>query len=133
MLFTRKVCVAMLAVAILVLGQAAWAADDASGTWKWTQPGRNDQPGREITLKLKQEGEKLTGTISGRNNEETAISDGKVKDGEISFKVVRKMQDREFVQTYTGKVTGETIKGKSQFGSGDQARSRDWEAKKAKA
>ena len=48
---------------------------------------------RKMTLTLKTEGDKLTGTLSspGRNDQanETAISDGKVKGDEVSFSVTR--------------------------------------------
>ena len=37
---------------------------DVSGTWKWTMQ-RQNGGGREVRLKLEQQGEKLTGSISG--------------------------------------------------------------------
>ena len=61
-----------VAVFSLVLVDAATAADP-SGTWKWSVT-FNDQT-REQTLKLKLEGDKLTGSMVGRNNQETAIGD----------------------------------------------------------
>jgi hypothetical protein len=74
---------ATLAVAALGLA-VAWsprpaAADDknATGTWKWTVNRNGEEI--ETVLKLKQEGEKVTGTITGRNGQETEIKDGEVK------------------------------------------------------
>src|SRR5262245_42020489 len=58
-----------------------------TGTWKWSVT-FNDQS-REMTLKLKLEGDKLTGTMPGRNNQETAIEDATFKDGEVAFSVTR--------------------------------------------
>ena len=53
---------------VLALGAIAQvqAADKESpaGTWTWTQPGRNGGPDRKSTLKLKVDGDKVTGTIS---------------------------------------------------------------------
>ena len=57
------------------------------------------------------------------------IQDTKYKDGDLSFKVVRERQGRKMTSTYTGKVKGDTITGKVQFG---ENQSRDWEAKRAK-
>ena len=106
-------------------------AGNATGTWKWTMSAGGQE--RELTLKLKQDGDKLTGAIS-QNNRETEIKDGKVKDGEISFKVTRTAQGREVTTTYTGKVEGDTIKGTVQMPGrdGGEGRTRDWEAKRAK-
>jgi len=108
---------AVLVVAVAIPGlvpaaQAQDAAGDVSGTWKWSQQG----PGGEIefTLKIKQVGEKLTGTITGFGGEESPIEEGKVKDGTVTFKVTRDFGGRPFVTTYTGKVDGNALKGKSE-------------------
>jgi hypothetical protein len=107
----------ILAVAVAVLGlvsatQAQDATGDVSGTWKWSQEG----PGGEIefTLKIKQDGEKLTGTITGFGGDESPIEEGKVKDGTVTFKVTRDFGGRPFVTTYTGKVDGAALKGKAE-------------------
>jgi hypothetical protein len=114
------------------LGSGATAAEtkaDATGTWKWSIE-RNGQT-FETTLKLKQEGEKLTGTISGRNNTETDIEEGKVDGDEVSFQVTREFNGNKFVQKFKGKVEGDTIKGKVEFERNGETMSRDWEAKKS--
>ena len=102
----------------------------ATGTWKWSFTTQNGDT-RETTLKLKQDGEKLTGTITGRNNQETDIEDGKVKDGEVSFTVTREFNGNKFVMKYHGKLDGDTIKGKTEFERDGETRSRDWEAKRS--
>jgi hypothetical protein len=122
-----KYLAAFAVVAFVAVG-VAQAADkpNPTGTWKWTVGNNN----REVTLKLKLDGDKLTGSMPGRNNQETKIEDASFKDGEISFKVTRKNnQGQEIVTTYTGKVEGDTIKGKIKRGD---AEARDWEAKRAK-
>ena len=58
---------------LFVSAGVARAAEDPNGTWKWTM-GNNQT--RETTLKLKLDGDQLTGAISGRNNQETAIRKG---------------------------------------------------------
>ena len=109
-------------------------ADDkatATGTWKWEFQRPNGGDKVEITLKLKQEGDKLTGTISRANGNETAIEDGSVKDGDVSFKVTREVNGNTMTQKYTGKLSGDTIKGKVEGERNGQAFSRDWEAKRS--
>jgi hypothetical protein len=103
---------------------------DATGTWKWSFTTQDGQT-RETTLKLKQDGDKLTGTITGRNNQENKIEDGMVKDGEVSFKVTREFNGNTFVIKYHGKLSGDSIKGKSEFERNGETQSRDWEAKRA--
>ena len=120
-----------LGIAIIGLTGMSHAADkpDPTGTWKWKMMGRNGQD-REVTLKLKLEGEKLTGTISGRNND-TNIEEATFKDGEVAFSVTREMNGQKFTTTYKGKVDGDAIKGKVK--RGNQTEERDWEAKREKA
>lgn len=123
-----------VAVVGLVAGTStleAQAADqaNATGIWKWSFE-RNGQS-FETTLKLKQDGEKLTGTISGRNGTETEIEDGQVKGDDVSFKVTRTFNNNTFVQTYKGKVSGDSLKGKVEFERNGETQSRDWEAKRS--
>lgn len=124
-------------VASAFLASQAMAAD-ATGTWTWTMQGRQGGEGRKITLKLKQEGDKLTGAIvsparQGSEARETAISDGKVSGDQISFAVVREFNGNKFTQKYQGKVSADTIKGKSEFERNGETQSRDWEAKREAA
>ena len=114
---------------VLGVGSPATAAD-ATGTWKWTVE-RNGNT-IETTLKLKQDGEKLTGTISGRQGSETAIEEGKVKDDAVSFKVTREFGDNKVVMTYQGKLSGDSIKGETKWERDGQEQTREWEAKRDK-
>jgi hypothetical protein len=84
----------------------------ATGTWKWTSEGFGGQV--ETVLTLKQDGEKLTGTITGFQDEVMEIRDGKVQDGQITFKVVRDFGGQEWVTTYTGKIEGSSLKGRQE-------------------
>jgi hypothetical protein len=119
-------------LAIVGLAALAQAADkpDPTGTWKWTVK-VGDQT-REATLKLKLEGDKLTGAMLGRDGKENPIQDATYKDAEVSFKVVRERNGTKMTSAYTGKVSGDTITGKIQFERGGTSQSRDWEAKRAK-
>ena len=121
----------LLAIGLIIPASAADAKANPTGTWKWSQTGQDGQS-IESTLKLKLDGDKLTGTVSRRDGGETAIEDGKFKDGEVSFQATRERNGQKFVIKYHGKVEGDTIKGKTEFERNGEARSRDWEAKRAK-
>ena len=99
-------------LAVLTIGAAAYAAD-ATGTWKWTMQ-RGDNP-VETTLKLEQDGDKLTGTISGRQGSETEIENGKVSGETVSFEVTREFNGNRFTMTYSGKLAEDTIEGEVKF------------------
>jgi hypothetical protein len=122
---------AILLVAV-GFGTVTRAADkaDPNGTWKWSVTFNNQT--RDVTLKLKLDGDKLTGKISGRNNTETDIEDATFKDNEVSFSVTRERNGQKFVTKYKGKIDGDTIKGKSESERNGQNQSRDWEAKREK-
>ena len=125
------------------------AADKVTGTWSWAQQRRGgaggaepaaDAPVRKTTLKLKADGEKLTGTIAqpmgGRGGGGGAapapveISDGKVKGDEVSFSVKREFNGNAMVMKYNGKVEGDKITGKIEAPgrNGGEPTSRDWTA-----
>ena len=124
---TRWICAAGLLALVLV--NTASAAHP-TGTWKWTVM-FGDQS-REQTAKLKLEGDKLTGAVLGRNNQETAIENATFKDDTISFTVTRERDGNKFVSKYTGKLAGDEIKGKIESERNGQTMSRDWVAKREK-
>lgn len=145
----KKALAALIVGAVLSLAiSEVRAADKITGTWSWAQQGRRggaepaaDAPVRKTTLKLKADGEKLTGTIAqpvgGRGGggggaaapAPVEIADGKVKGDEISFSVKRERNGNQFVTKYTGKVEGDKITGKIEIPNpnGDP-RSVDWTA-----
>jgi hypothetical protein len=120
--------------AIGILAQIQAQDKKADGNWTWSTPGRNGGPDRTMTLKLKTEGDKVTGTLvaPGRNGttNETKIEDGKLKGDQLSFTVTREFNGNKIVSKYSGKV-GETIKGKIETERDGETQSRDWEAKRA--
>ena len=112
--------IASLLLSALLLSAVARAADapatqpstDASGTWKWTSPG----PGGDIDfiLKLKQDDDKLTGSLTGFNGDESPIQDGKFQDGKVTFKVVRDFNGNQITTQYTATLANGALKGKSE-------------------
>jgi hypothetical protein len=99
--------------------------DDKSklvGTWKMTiHMGERTIEG---TLELKMDGDKLTGTLTGSNGRDQQLDEVTFKNGELSFSITRERNGQKRVMKWSGKVTGDTMKGKA-----DRA---EWEAKRAK-
>jgi hypothetical protein len=129
---------ALLALGATASSQAQDKKADPTGTWTWTTPGRDGAEGRKSTLTLKAEGEKVTGKLSmpgrqGGEARETEIKNGKLKGDEVSFEVTREFGGNSFTAKYSGKVSGDTIKGKVQTERDGETRDRDWEAKRETA
>jgi hypothetical protein len=116
---------------VLAVAGMARAEDkpNPTGTWKYTA----DVNGQsiDVTIKLKLEGDKLTGTVSVRDME-TKIEDGKYQDGDVSFKVNREMNGNKFTIKYKGKIKGDTFKGKRELERDGQTNTREFEAKRSK-
>ncbi len=130
----RTSCLALLAIGCLAVwsqAQAAVAAADANGTWKWsftTQDGREF----ELSLELKAEGEKLTGALSLPNGNSIEIKDGAFKSDEVTFQTVFERGGRTFTSKYRGKVEGDTINGKILRKRDGETIERDWQATREK-
>jgi hypothetical protein len=132
---TKVALCAVLALGFLSVSQAQEKKADTTGTWTWTRPGRNGGAEQKMTLKLKVEGDKVTGKLTSPGRQdgtpvETEIKDGKIKGDEISFSITREYNGNTMTQKYSGKVTADAIKGKIDSERNGQAQSRDWEAKK---
>jgi hypothetical protein len=126
---------ALFALAALATARAEDKKADPSGTWTWSTPGRDGGEARKSTLKLKAEGDKLSGTMAspgrqGGEARETAIENGKIKGDEVSFDVTREFGGNKMTAKYSGKIAGDTIKGKIETERDGNTRSRDWEAKR---
>lgn len=120
-----------LLLAVAFTASAQDKKTDLNGSWKSSFTNQNSQV-RETTFKLKVEGDKVTGTVSGRNND-TAIEEGKIKGDEVSFQVTREVNGNKMTTKYTGKVKGDTITGKAESERNGQPQSRDWVAKREAA
>ncbi len=100
--------VIFFAVVMLAVFATVIYAADITGKWTAQVPGRGGQT-REMTFNFKASGDTLTGTVSGRQGD-MPISDGKIKDDEISFVVKMSFGGNEVKQDYKGKVSGDEIK-----------------------
>jgi hypothetical protein len=118
-------------VCVLVIAGLARAEDKANptGTWKYTA----DVNGQsiDVTIKLKLEGDKLTGTVAAADME-TKIEDGKYQNGELSFTANFEMNGNKLTIKYKGKIQGDTFKGKRELERDGQTITREFEAKRSK-
>ena len=126
-------------VAVCFTAVAAFAADaNPTGTWKWTQQGRQGGQATERSLVLALKDGKLTGTLKGFSAgqfevPDTEIGDGSIKDGTISFTVTTEFNGNKRVTKYTGKLDGDSIKGESEApGRDGAAQKREWNPTRAK-
>jgi hypothetical protein len=107
--FSRShVIVLLLAFSLLSAAMLACGAKGGvNGRWVAQLPAREGQT-REATFNLKAEGNKLTGTVSGRQGD-NPISDGQINGDEISFTVTANFCGNEVKLLYKGKVAGNEI------------------------
>ncbi len=116
-----------LAVGILLILAVAAFAADITGKWVAQVPGRDGQT-RETTFNFKVDGDKLTGTVSGRQGD-TPIAEGKVSGNTVTFVVNVDRGGETVKQTYTGSISGDEIKMKREGGQGQP---REFTAKRAR-
>ena len=123
----RRLLVAALVVGCTgFVGSARAGDNDPTGTWTWTSPKGVG------TLKLKLEGDKVTGVMV-RKAGDLKVEDGTFKVGAISFRVPGKTPGGQpMVHMYQGKLVGDTIKGSATIVLPDRSVSGDWEAKRVK-
>ena len=103
-----------LFVGLIGLMAVTAAAADIDGKWK-AEYNTPDGQTRTSTFTFKADGDKLTGTVSGRQAD-TPISEGKINGDEISFVVVRNFGGEERKMQYKGKIAGDELKLTVQFG-----------------
>ena len=113
-----------LAGAFVLAATLVAHAADITGKWTAQVPGRDGQT-RETTFDFKVDGEKLTGTTTGRNGD-VAITDGTVKGDAVAFTVVDNFQGNEVKILYKGTVAGDEIKFTRQREGGDRLRPSSW-------
>ena len=107
--------------AALVFGVCglAGAADDKGdpvGTWKCEYEIGDMK--RTSTLKIKKDGDKLTGTMSWPDQKAEKLKDLKLKASTLTFSAVRKFMDKEFPLDFTLTIDGDKLKGKGAVDAG---------------
>ena len=102
----------MRAIRVVVFGiglflAAAFAAD-VTGKWTGDVPGRGGEAAPS-TFTFKQEGDKLTGSMTGPQGE-IALQDGKVAGDQLSFSTTLEFGGNSIKLLYKGAVAGDQIK-----------------------
>ena len=128
---------AILSMALVLgVGGLAGAADDKAvdpvGTWKCEYEIGGQQ--RTSTLKIKKDGDNITGTMKWPDQDETKLKDLKLKDGTLTFSAERKLagMDDGITVEYKLKIDGDQFKGKSAAEFGGEKREWDIEGKREK-
>jgi hypothetical protein len=124
----KRVAAVVCVLAVIGLARAE-EKPNPTGTWKYTA----DVNGQsiDVTIKLKLDGDKLTGTVSVADTE-TKIEDAKYKDGEVSFTAKPEFNGNKITLKYTGKIKGDSFKGKREIDRDGQTTTREFEAKRSK-
>ncbi|MGA2148233.1 MAG: hypothetical protein ABSH49_25070 [Bryobacteraceae bacterium] len=104
----KNLSILLTGILAILLSVVAVAAD-VSGKWK-AEFNTPDGTQRVNTFTFKVDGEKLTGTVAG-TQDETPIQNAKINGDEISFTAERPFG----TFTYSGKVSGNEIKFKVTF------------------
>ena len=102
-----KPSVIFLAAGLLLAFCLMVLAADIDG--KWTGQVQGPQGAMDITIVLKADGEKLTGTLTNQLGE-VALQDGSIKGDAVAFKVVREFNGNKFTVVYKGKLAGDELK-----------------------
>jgi hypothetical protein len=121
-------CVAVLSVGMILAQDAKQEKKsvDLSGTWDISVDTQNGVS--TPTLKLKQQGENITGEYAGRMG--TGQVSGTVKGDQIDFQVSRNMDGNIFVIRYVGQVVDpDKMMGEADLGDYGNA---TWTAKRRK-
>ena len=116
---------AVLCFAVFGMARIASAQDaQVAGTWTLSQAGRGGNM-QNSTLVLKQDGQNLTGTLTGGRGGEAQLT-GTISGNNITFSVTRSTPNGDFKIDYTGTVSGDSMKGTLTMGQN----TRDWTATK---
>ena len=95
------------ALVFLALSLAAFAGD-ITGKYSAERPGRGGQGTVKTVFDFKQDGDKVTGTMSGMGRE-NPITDGKIAGDTLTFVVKMETPQGDMKSNYEGKIAGAEI------------------------
>src|SRR5262245_20677025 len=107
----RATLTAVLVLGLYGLADARDEKADPVGTWKCEYVVNGEQ--RESTLAIKKDGDKLAGTMTYQDKQESKLGDLTFNDGELSFSAERELMDTKFPIQYKLKVEGDKLTGKA--------------------
>lgn len=109
----------LLVTSILLVVALGLFAADVTGKWTYEMAGRQGGNPRPVTLNLKADGSKLTGTVSGMMGRggggggtppEMQIMNGKVDGNNVSFETKMEFNGNTRVTKYEGTLAGDELK-----------------------
>ena len=121
-----KVC--MLLICLFAI--AGIAAAQAKVDGKWTAEITGARGTQMVTITLKNDGGKLTGTVEGGRGGAIPIEEGTVSGNSVKFKQKQMNRGGEVVLNYTGTISGDEIKF-SRMQEGGQGMPVEFTAKRA--
>ena len=124
-----KLTVCTFFVCFLALPAAALAQSSVDGKWVGEiQGGRGPQP---VTLTLKADAGKLTGSVLGGRGGEITIDEGTIAGNSLKFKTKQQGRGGEVTFNWTGTLKGDEI-AFSRMAEGGQGQAQEFVAKRQK-
>lgn len=102
-----KLKIGLLLVCLFAVASVALAQNAVDG--KWTAEITTQRGPQNMTLTLKAEGGKLTGSVEGGRGGAIPIEEGTIQGNTIKFKNKQQGRGGEVVMSYTGTVKGDEI------------------------
>ncbi len=96
-----------LLLALTLIAASAYAAD-IDGKWSGSAEAPNGPT--PVAYTFQAEGTTLTGTMTAPDGSEATITDGKIEDNKVSFKVILDIQGMPLSFTFTGELSGAELK-----------------------
>ncbi len=115
------------ALSLIAVEQTSRSPLNGMWQWKFTMPDGSEVSPR---LRFKTKDGELVGTTRFRAGSEAPLANIKLKGSEVSFDVVREYEDEKVLTHYSGKLSGDTIKGKVTSKSHGEELTYDWDAKR---
>ncbi|HVF88655.1 MAG TPA: hypothetical protein VNH22_01230 [Blastocatellia bacterium] len=106
------------ALALALLCAAAVLANAQGGInvgGEWDMTINSPQGTNKVLLRLKQEGDKLSGTVKNARGE-APLTSAAIKGNDVTIVMTIQFQGGDMVITYTGKAEKDSIKGEADFG-----------------
>src|SRR4029078_5597853 len=122
-----KIC--MLFICIAVLPFLAFAQGSVDGKWAGEVPGGRGP--QQVTLTLKADGGKLTGSMAGGRGGEIPIEEGTISNGMLKFKTKQMGRGGEVTLNWSGTLKGDEI-AFSRMAEGGQGQAQEFTLKRMK-
>src|ERR1035437_864158 len=116
----QSICITAALLFLAVTGLNIIAGEPAvnpTGSWKWIAPVNGDGTTPKVTFTLKLQGETLAGTVN-KSSGMITITNGILTGDKVSFQTVVEGKRGTRTTTYSGKISGDAIKGEMEVDGG---------------